>query len=466
MSAFWNFVTRMIPGTLAKAEDVNTNFDGVDNAFALVEAEVNKAIQITNDPGVTDVTLNAAARANKLLEFDVNGDIATTTIMGDWKGDHANAAGTDYEIRDVVKDAAGSLGQDNIYICNTTHTSTGSLSTDTAKWDLLIDVAAAAASAAAALVSETNAAASADFLDDRMLGAFSTANEPTLDNDGGALLIGAQYFNTDLNFTKNYTGTIWQLNTANAVDVVNVAAGNIAAVNVQAAINELDAEKAGLGLANTFTKSVYTTKGADIASANDMVLLTDGNSNDITGSVTVNGMTDGIANERRHFHSDGVFDLKHNTAASAGFSSLWIVQGEADITTAAGDEWDAIYDGTAWRIINYNRAANPPILNGKLNTKVIDIGDWNMDTDVFVNVAHGLTYENIRSVEAFIRPDSGSGLTLSPIDKTNASSVPNGDVQIDNTNVAIVRTTGGDFDNVSFNDTSYNRGWITIQYVD
>lgn len=240
MSAFWNFVTRMVPGNLAKAEDVNTNLDGVDTGFNLVEAEINKAIQVTNDPGSVDITANAAARANKLLAFDENGDIAASTILGDWKGDHADASGTDYEIRDVVKDAAGSLGQDDLYICITTHTSTGSLAADTANWELLVEVSDVAASAAAALVSENNAATSADFLDDRMLGAFDTASEPTLDNDGNALLTGAQYFNTNLDRMKVYTGSAWQLNTAAAADVTIADSGAIyTASEVEAALQEV-----------------------------------------------------------------------------------------------------------------------------------------------------------------------------------------------------------------------------------
>jgi len=119
---------------------------------------------------------------------------------------------------------------------------------------------------------------------------------------------------------------------------------------------------AGLTDANIFTKSQYLKKGADIVSANDLVLLSDGNSNDITGTTTVNGMTDGVQNETRHFHADGVFTLKHNTATSAGFSKLFIVQGAADITTAANDEWDAIYDGTVWRIVNYDKAAGTSVI--------------------------------------------------------------------------------------------------------
>jgi len=222
---FWNFVTQFTAGTLAKAEDVNTNLSGIETGLTTVEGELDQAIKVTNAPGVTTIALNAAARALKLVSFDTNGDLVTTTIIGDWKGNHAAAAGTNYVIRDVVKDSTGALGQDNIYICTATHTSTGTLAVDTANWDLVVDAAGAAASAAAALVSETNAAVSADFLDDRVLGAFTTATEPTLDNDGNALLTGAQYFNTDLNRMKVYTGTVWQLNTAAAVDVTITDAG-------------------------------------------------------------------------------------------------------------------------------------------------------------------------------------------------------------------------------------------------
>jgi hypothetical protein len=42
---------------------------------------------------------------------------------------------------------------------------------------------------------------------------------------------------------------------SSAIGIANTPAGNIAATNVQAAINELDSEKAGLGLANTFTQN-------------------------------------------------------------------------------------------------------------------------------------------------------------------------------------------------------------------
>ena len=62
-------------------------------------------------------------------------------------------------------------------------------------------------SADAAATSASNTAAIYDAFDDRYLGAKAVA--PTLDNDGGALLTGALYFNTASNTMFVYTGSSW-----------------------------------------------------------------------------------------------------------------------------------------------------------------------------------------------------------------------------------------------------------------
>jgi hypothetical protein len=72
----------------------------------------------------------------------------------------------------------------------------------------------AASSASAASTSATNAANSAtaaaasfDSFDDRYLGAKSS--EPSVDNDGNALITGALYFNSTTGFMRVYNGTAW-----------------------------------------------------------------------------------------------------------------------------------------------------------------------------------------------------------------------------------------------------------------
>ena len=65
----------------------------------------------------------------------------------------------------------------------------------------------ASTSASTASTAATNAAASFDSFDDRYLGA--KASDPTLDNDGNALIIGALYFNATDNSMKVYNGSSW-----------------------------------------------------------------------------------------------------------------------------------------------------------------------------------------------------------------------------------------------------------------
>jgi hypothetical protein len=157
-NSFWNFATRFTAGTLAKAEDVNTNYSGVEAGFDSVETEIDKCIQLTNlGAASVDITQNAAARALKIVSFDASGNVVAVVNIGSWQGDWA---AQDYVVRDLVKDAAGDVGLNNIYMCNTAHTGTD-LSTQIANWDLVIDLTDVVTSETNAATSETNAAASA-----------------------------------------------------------------------------------------------------------------------------------------------------------------------------------------------------------------------------------------------------------------------------------------------------------------
>lgn len=68
-------------------------------------------------------------------------------------------------------------------------------------------VAIATTQAGNALTSANNAEASFDSFDDRYLGA--KTSDPTLDNDGDALLTGALYFNSVAGEMRVYSGSVW-----------------------------------------------------------------------------------------------------------------------------------------------------------------------------------------------------------------------------------------------------------------
>jgi hypothetical protein len=98
-----------------------------------------------------------------------------------------------------------------------------------------------------------------------------------------------------------------------------------------------------------------------------------------------------------------------------------------------------------------------------IKTKVIEIGDWDMDATVFVTVAHGIAdFHKIRSVNVLIRNDANTSYV--PIDTFADGVKPAGIYGFDTNTVDLFRTSAGHFDSVSFDSTSYNRGFITITY--
>ena len=265
------------------AETVEGAFDKSVAIAQELQEEVDRSIKLsrTNTMTSTEFTVDAATRANKILAFDANGEIAVTQELGTYTGNWA--ASTSYSARDIVKDTT----TNNIFIANTAHTSSGSLplttNTDSAKWDLLVDAASATASASAAATSATNSANSAtasansasaaassesnaatsesnaatsasnastsatnasnsataaansasaaeayaDNFDDAYLGA--KASNPSVDNDGDPLDDGALYFDTTNNVMKVYdlgTTTWYQLTpTVSNQTNINIVSG-------------------------------------------------------------------------------------------------------------------------------------------------------------------------------------------------------------------------------------------------
>ena len=255
-----------------------------------LQEELDRSIKLsrTNTMTSTEFTVGASARADKILAFDSNGELAVTQEIGTYQGNWS--ASTQYFGRDIVKDT----NTNNIFIANTAHTSSGSqpltTNTDSAKWDLLVDAAAATTSATAAANSATAAAASAtaaaadavstaadavstaadvvttgnnvtaaqaaqaaaelaaDNFDDTYLGAKSS--DPTVDNDGDALNAGDIYFNTTSNVLKVYNGSAWQ------VAAVSTA-GLLAAANDLSDLNDAATALTNLGLTATAAEINY-----------------------------------------------------------------------------------------------------------------------------------------------------------------------------------------------------------------
>lgn len=101
-----------------------------------------------------------------------------------------------------------------------------------------------------------------------------------------------------------------------------------------------------------------------------------------------------------------------------------------------------------------------------LNTKIIEIGDWNMDLNTAAPSipAHNLTLASIRNISVLIRNDSSE--TQRSYDLASHTKGLTTYIRADATNIYLARDVSGFFDSTAFDETSYNRGWITIQYID
>ena len=166
-----------------------------------------------------------------------------------------------------------------------------------------------------AATSEANAAASYDAFDDRYLG--SKSSDPTLDNDGDALLDGATYWDTTNNCLKVYdTGTsTWYRTTPTSADQANIntVAGISADVTTVAGISANVTTVAGIS-------SNVTTVATDIT-----------NVNTVAGS---------IADVNRYANE---YTISSSAPVSPSEGDLWY----DDVNNVLN-----FYDGTAWAAIS------------------------------------------------------------------------------------------------------------------
>lgn len=106
---------------------------------------------------------------------------------------------------------------------------------------------AASTSAGTAQSAADAALAALDSFDDRYLGA--KASDPSVDNDGNALVAGAIYFNTTDGIMRVYTGTLW-------VDIAGSGTSFLAKAANLSDLVSVSTARTNLGLGSLATKSV------------------------------------------------------------------------------------------------------------------------------------------------------------------------------------------------------------------
>jgi hypothetical protein len=201
----------------AAAADIATLADIEDGTDATdaIQTVAGISSNVTTVAGVsTNVTTVAGISANVTTVAGISANVTAVA------GDQANIGTVSSNISDVNTVASNITDIQNASTNAATATTkaseaaTSATNAATSETNAGNSATAAASSASAAATSETNAANSAaaaatalDSFDDRYLG--SKTSDPTVDNDGNALVSGALYFNSTANEMRVYDGANW-----------------------------------------------------------------------------------------------------------------------------------------------------------------------------------------------------------------------------------------------------------------
>jgi hypothetical protein len=409
-----------------------------------VSEEADRSIKLsrTNTMTSTEFTVGATDRANKILAFDGSGEISVTQELGQFKGNWSS--GTSYVARDLVKDTS----TNNIFIVNTAHTSSGSTplttNANSAKYDLIVDAASATTASTSATTSATNAANSAtasansatasansatasansataaansfDDFDDRYLGAKSS--DPSVDNDGDALITGALYFDTTLGAMKVYTGSTWQTVTVSAANQANIntVAGISANVTTVAGIASNVTTVAGISSDVSAVSSISSDIQAvenikanvtTVAGISSNVTTVAGISSNVTSvasnSSNINTVAGSIANVNTTASNiTGVNSFAERYRVGSSDPSSSLDEGDLFYNTTSnelkyynGSSWTAIVADTDVKVSVSANDTTPGFLNGKLvagtNISLTEGNDGGNETLTIAATSSGAT---------------------------------------------------------------------------
>jgi len=374
-------------GSVATCDINGGTIDGVTIGAASAPTVTNIDINGGTVDGVTIGTNSACTElqvdninvnGNAITSTDTNGDVTLTPngsgdlVLDGQKWPQADGSNTNY----LTTNGSGQLA----WTTNTIATSEANAATSATNAATSATAAQTAKTAAetaktAAETAQTAAETALDTFDDRFLGA--KASDPSVDNDGNALVDGAMYFETTNNYMKVYDlgNTAWyQLtNTTANQNNINTVAGQISPTNNISAVAGKATEIGRLGTADAVADMALLGTTDAIADMNLLGTSTVVEDMDLLGTsanVTAMGLLGTSANVTAMSNCSGsianINTVSSNIASVNSFANTYRIASsdpsssldEGDLVFRTDTDTMRVYNGSAWQDVAPTSSAN------------------------------------------------------------------------------------------------------------
>ena len=323
------------------ATSLNDEFDSLTIFTQQNLEQSNRSLRAPNtDPTTVNMELpNNTTRANKTLAFDSDGNPVIGELVGDWRGDWVTA--TYYAKRDLIKDTTNN----NVYICVTAHTSSGSQpissNTDSAKWSLMVDAASATTSATNAATSATSAATSA-------------TNAATSETNAA---------------TSATTASTQATNASTSATNASTSATNAATSETNAATSETNASTSATSASTSASTATTQASNASTSATSASGSATTATTQASNASTSASTATTQASNASTSASNASTSETNAATSATNSASSATASAASATAAAATKDSIDEFYLGA--------QSSNPTVDN---NGDAVTAGDWYFNT--------------------------------------------------------------------------------------
>ena len=340
VNVFLNGV-RLIPTTYYTLSGGNTisftsNLQNGDVVFAQVFTKLTVAQEALLDQKVIDAQdqVNLAIAQVALATTQTN---LATTQASNASTSASNAATSETNAATSASNA--STSETNAATSETNAASSASTATTQAgiATTQASNAATSATNAANSATTASNAQTSVenifDNFDDRFLG--TKTSDPTVDNDGNALSVGAVYYNSSANSVRFYNGSSWDAPATSAATAATNAANSASAASGSASTASTQASNASTSASNAATSETNAATSASTATTQAGIATTQATNASNSASAAATSASNAAASETNAATSEANAATSESNASTSASTATTQATNSLNSATAS-----------------------------------------------------------------------------------------------------------------------------------